>query len=118
MAYGGFRCACCGETEKTFLTLDHIGNDGASWRKRILGGRLRAGYATYAWIYKNGFPEGFQVLCMNCNFGKRMNGGICPHQVTANDYSREVGSSDPKRGAPQVGEDIVSSATKVAAVIN
>jgi hypothetical protein len=20
------------------------------------------------------------VLCMNCNFGKRMNSGVCPHQ--------------------------------------
>jgi hypothetical protein len=59
------------------------------------------------------------VLCMNCNHGKRMNHGICPHQVTSNDYpSTGVGSSDPKRTAPLAGEDIVSSATKVAAVIH
>jgi hypothetical protein len=40
-------------------------------------------------------------------------------QVTSNDYpSTGVGSSDPKRTAPLAGEDIVSSATKVAAVIH
>ena len=32
--YGGDRCACCGETEKLFLTLDHINNDGADLHER------------------------------------------------------------------------------------
>jgi hypothetical protein len=32
-------------------------------------------------IIKTGFPDGYQVLCMNCNWGKRMNKGICPHKV-------------------------------------
>jgi len=119
LAYGGFRCACCGETEKLFLSLDHIANDGAEFRRNNLGDRRRAGYATYAWLYRNGFPEGIQVLCMNCQHGKRMNKGICPHQVRRNDYPQAgVGSSDPKRGAPQEGEDIASTAMKVAAVIN
>src|ERR1039458_4628209 len=27
-AYGGYECKCCGETEKAFLTIDHINNDG------------------------------------------------------------------------------------------
>lgn len=74
VAYGGYRCACCGEEERAFLSIDHVGNDGNVHRKAI--GR---GTSIYLWLKKNGFPPGFQVLCMNCNFGKRMNGGVCPH---------------------------------------
>lgn len=79
-AYGGYRCACCGETEPMFLTIDHINNDGADHRrelKTLIGG---GGSAFFAWLRKNKFPTGFQVLCRNCNWGKHANGGICPHQ--------------------------------------
>ncbi len=75
-AYGGFVCKCCGETTKAFLTLDHINNDGAAHRETFTYGSG----ALYRWLRNHGCPEGFQVLCMNCNFGKRMNGGVCPHQ--------------------------------------
>jgi hypothetical protein len=27
-----------------------------------------------------GYPQGYQVLCMNCQVGRRDNGGVCPHQ--------------------------------------
>ena len=70
----GRTCICCGESEFRFLTIDHINNDGATHRKAI-GGNL------YSWLIKNQFPDGFQVLCFNCNHGKHLNGGICPHQV-------------------------------------
>jgi hypothetical protein len=30
-------------------------------------------------LRRNNYPEGFQILCMNCQFGKRMNNGVCPH---------------------------------------
>lgn len=106
-AYGGLICACCGETELSFLSLDHVNNDGANWRRRRFSGRHCAGYTTYAWLRNNKFPPGFQVLCMNCNHGKRMNHGICPHQVRRNDQEKSVGSSDPKRAAPSQGEDMV-----------
>jgi hypothetical protein len=79
-AYGGFICACCGESEPAFLSIDHIHNDGAAHRKQVLGSRTMSGYMTYKWLRKNGFPPGFQVLCMNCQHGKRMCRGICPHQ--------------------------------------
>jgi len=26
-------------------------------------------------------PAGFQVLCFNCNIGKQLNDGTCPHQL-------------------------------------
>ena len=32
------------------------------------------------WLYRNNFPKGFQTLCFNCNWGKHINDGICPHQ--------------------------------------
>lgn len=77
-AYGGYKCACCGETEPLFLSIDHIDNDGAEMRKN--GVHSRGGTHFYQWLRKSGFPDGFQVLCLNCNLGKHRNGGICPHQ--------------------------------------
>lgn len=77
-AYGGYKCACCGENEKLFLSIDHIHNNGAEQRKN--GEYGRSGTSFYQWLRKNNFPDGFQVLCMNCNMGKHRNGGVCPHQ--------------------------------------
>ena len=74
-AYGGYRCACCGESEPMFLCLDHVNNDGYEHRKEVHPRKL------YAWLKRKGYPEGFQVLCFNCNQGKRLNGGVCPHRV-------------------------------------
>lgn len=77
-AYGGYKCSCCGETEPMFLSIDHVHNDGAKERK---SGLYRgSGSAFYQWLRKNGFPSGYQVLCMNCQIGKHKNGGLCPHQ--------------------------------------
>jgi hypothetical protein len=73
--YGGYKCECCGETEKDFLTLDHIYGGGGKHRKEI-GGNSR----TYRWIVDNGFPPLFRVYCMNCNWGSRLNNGVCPHK--------------------------------------
>lgn len=82
-AYGGYICKCCNETEKAFLSIDHIFNDGHIHRKA--GTYNGNGTGFYGWLYKNQFPGGFQVLCMNCQFGKKKH-GICPHQVRRNDY--------------------------------
>ena len=103
-AYGGYRCACCGEVERAFLTLDHINNDGAKMRREVLGSRSLAGYRTYRWLAAHSFPAGYQVLCMNCNHGKRMNDGVCPHQqAKRNDHPLVgVGPSGPKRIAPAI----------------
>jgi len=69
--YGG-KCVCCGETNLVFLTIDHINNNGSTHRKEIGSNLAR-------WIIKNQYPIGFQVLCWNCNLGKHLNNGICPH---------------------------------------
>ena len=78
-AYGGYKCACCGETEPMFLSIDHIDNNGAIERKS--GAYCGSGTGFYQWLRKNKFPLGYQVLCMNCNTGKHKNGGVCPHQI-------------------------------------
>jgi len=75
--YGGYKCVCCGEEQKIFLTIDHVNNDGNVHRKQI---GYRGGIGVYTWLRKNNFPEGFQVLCFNCNHGKHLNGGTCPHK--------------------------------------
>jgi len=77
-AYGGFVCACCGETEPKFLSIDHIHNNGGQERRSGLYGN--SGTAFYLWLRKNAFPSGYQVLCMNCQVGKHRNNGVCPHQ--------------------------------------
>ena len=79
MAYGGYLCSCCGETEPMFLSIDHVNNDQCDFAKKF--GRPHTGLFLFTWLLKNGYPPGFQVLCHNCNQGKRINGGVCPHQV-------------------------------------
>lgn len=63
-------CACCGESNMEFLTIDHINGNGRAHRKSV--GNV------YQWLCRNNFPAGFRVLCMNCNFayGKYR---YCPH---------------------------------------
>lgn len=75
--YGGAKCQCCGESEVDFLSLDHINNDGAQHRRSMWN--INSGGNIYVWARARNYPEGLQVLCMNCNFGKRINNGICPH---------------------------------------
>lgn len=112
MAYGGWSCKCCGETERSFLTIDHMLNNGSKLRREGVHGHSTD---FYRWLKKSGFPPHFQVLCMNCQFGKRMNHNVCPHQARRNDYPvKGVGASAPKRGVPMdaiffgvVGSEIV-----------
>ena len=59
-------CQHCGFTDLRALSIDHIKGGGTQDRK------IRSGYALYRWLIKNNFPEGFQVLCMNCQFIKRV----------------------------------------------
>ena len=82
-------CRCCGETIIEFLHLDHVAGDGAAHRRKI---GMPQGVAEQKhrvniggnglpyWLKKNNWPEGFQVLCANCNVGKRI-GKYCPHEI-------------------------------------
>lgn len=110
-AYGGCICNCCGETEPLFLSIDHINNDGAAHRKALGGRYAGGGKKVYDWIVKSGFPDGFQVLCMNCNWGKHRNHGVCPHRVSEGSTTIPKGSttkrSEARSPSNQLGEDIV-----------
>lgn len=78
----GSACACCGEANPAFLTIDHVNNDGAKHRREIgMGSKI------YGWLIKHDFPPGFQLLCANCQLGKLRNNGVCPHQVQDRSYT-------------------------------
>lgn len=64
-------CACCGETLLEFLAIDHIAGGGRQHMKKI-------GHRLVRWLRREGYPEGFRVLCHNCNFAIG-HYGYCPH---------------------------------------
>lgn len=75
-AYGGC-CSCCGENSIEFLCIDH--------EERVVppedfhpNGARRGGVSMYYKLKRGGFPEGYRVLCFNCNVALSMY-GICPH---------------------------------------
>jgi hypothetical protein len=73
----GDKCACCGENDIRFLTIDHQNGGGTAHRRRL---KIRSGTQFYRWLERNNFPPGYAVLCFNCNCGKAVNKGVCPHQ--------------------------------------
>ena len=64
--YGNDKLACvhCGESRLACLSIDHIKGRGKEHR-RMVGSHM------YLWLKSNDFPEGYQTLCMNCQFIKR-----------------------------------------------
>ena len=67
--YGNGELACvkCGFLDISALSIDHIEGGGNKQRN----GKLRASTAFYKWLKKEGYPAGYQTLCMNCQFVKR-----------------------------------------------
>ena len=55
----------CGFSDQRALSIDHINGKGTKHRRQIGASRF------YIWLRKNNFPDGYQVLCMNCQFIKR-----------------------------------------------
>ena len=60
----GSKCSACGVTDFDVLTVDHIAQDGAAHRRAQ---SLTGGNRMYYWLKKNNYPEGFRLLCYNCN---------------------------------------------------
>ena len=54
------------------LAIDHISNDGVAQREKF---GIRSGVHFYRWLIKNNYPEGYQTLCRNCNWIKRIEEG-------------------------------------------
>jgi hypothetical protein len=68
----GHHCACCGESDWRFLTIDH----------KIPVGRKKTripSTSLYQWLYQHGIPDYLQVYCYNCNCAKG-EGDHCPHE--------------------------------------
>jgi 5-methylcytosine-specific restriction endonuclease McrA len=74
-AYGG-KCAVCGIKNPQYLTIDHIDNNGAE-HKRTLFGAANTSQRLYAWLRRNEYPPGFQVLCWNHNASKQFSPELC-----------------------------------------
>lgn len=73
----GHACICCGVTETLFLELHHPKGDGKADRLRRGGNTL----TLYVWLIKNGFPEGYELLCANCHRAiHQSQDGLCPHK--------------------------------------
>ena len=67
--YGGDKLACviCGEGRLACLSIDHIDGGGTKHRNQ-----LRAwGELFNRWLKAQNYPDGYQTLCMNCQFVKR-----------------------------------------------
>lgn len=58
-------CTRCGIDDVDVLTVDHTDQNGANHRNEK-GVRYR-GIHLYRWLRQNDYPDGFRVLCFNCN---------------------------------------------------
>lgn len=67
--YGNGKLACvkCGFNDIRALSIDHISGGGTWGRKE----KQHGGNNFYSWLVRNGFPVGYQTLCMNCQWIKR-----------------------------------------------
>lgn len=80
-AYGGC-CECCGESEPSFLTIDHKYPKGHEQR-----GSNADSYNLYRHLKFHGWPkDSYRLVCYNCNcsqamrFKKDRTRGVCPHE--------------------------------------
>ena len=70
--YGDGKCACvrCGFDDVRALSIDHIDGGGNRDRASRFKGRM-----FYRWLQQENYPEGYQSLCMNCQFIKSCENG-------------------------------------------
>ena len=82
--YGNGELAClqCSFSDVRALSIDHIDNDGSEDKKKH--GKNGGNYF-YLWLKRHGYPEGYQTLCMNCQFikeiGRRKNKSLVEERV-------------------------------------
>jgi hypothetical protein len=108
-AYGGV-CSCCGEAEFGFLSLEHLNGDGKAHRMQF--GERGNSDGIVRDLKRRGWPQdGYTVLCFNCNMGKAINGGTCPHEQHRAQLT--VGNQPPAGAIHQGGiETPLGEATK------
>lgn len=61
---GTMKCESCGFSDIRALNIDRIDNSGHEHRKTVDN--------VYDWLIRENFPEGFAVLCSNCNWKKHL----------------------------------------------
>lgn len=88
---GEVKCKHCETNELYLLTIDHV-NGGGNKHRKATG--MKTGYNCYCWLKRNSFPDGFQVLCWNCQFIKRLK-EMSPNdptkrQLQKSSYARSV----------------------------
>jgi hypothetical protein len=62
---GEMCCELCKFNDDRALSVDHINGGGNKHRKSL---SFTAGHQFYTWLIKNNYPEGYRILCMNCQF--------------------------------------------------
>jgi len=73
----GNACACCGESNPGFLTIDHKNNDG--WKERKPNGKnFTSSEMICRKLVHGPKRDDIQILCYNCNCAKQRLGS-CPH---------------------------------------
>ncbi len=71
--YGNGKLACvrCSFSDIRALSIDHI-NGGGFKHRRSLGINNGGGLGFYLWLIRNNLPMGYQTLCMNCQYTKKI----------------------------------------------
>lgn len=67
---GVLACVRCGILDIDVLCLDHIHGGGTQERLRLF--KKKSGWTFYHRLRQEGFPEGYQTLCANCNLKKKI----------------------------------------------
>lgn len=65
---GLMECGLCGCDIYDVLDVDHIHGGGNEHRRRVIGKSHGGGYLFYLWLRQNNFPDGYRILCKNCNW--------------------------------------------------
>lgn len=82
---GSMVCECCSENEFEMLNVDHI-----EGRKKWGHDHNFSSYQLIQWLIRNDFPEGFRILCYNCNVSAYRNNGTCIHQIKKQTQKSQV----------------------------
>ncbi len=78
---GKYACSHCGFNDIRALSIDRI-NGGGTRHLREIKGNL------YSWLIENNYPNGYQVLCMNCQWIKRAQNNETVSKYPRKQYKR------------------------------
>jgi len=82
-------CNKCGKTDINILSIDHI-NGGGRKQYKTIGINMKGGISFYRWLKKNNYPNGYQVLCMGCQFIKRYEENECGKRSSTHKYKAKI----------------------------